>query len=92
MRVKNQYCRWNIGNVGEMKLKLLCGWESRNAGEFTYLYIVFNCSWQLMFDRKQKCFVKRNNLVIDDGLYNQKAFHKLKAVFIYPLWLNFCSW
>ena len=34
-----------------------------------------------MFDNKQKSCVKRIHLVIDDGLYNRKAFYKLKIVF-----------
>ena len=40
-----------------------------------------------MFDKKQKSCVKRIHLVTDDGLYNQKAFLKVKIVFIYPLWM-----
>ena len=34
-----------------------------------------------MFDKKQKSFVKRIHLVIDDALYNRKAFYTLKIVF-----------
>ena len=37
-----------------------------------------------MFDQKQKCWVKRIHLVTDDGLYDQKPFHKVKIVFIHP--------
>ena len=35
-----------------------------------------------MFDKNKKTFVKRIHLVIDDGLYDQKAFYKVKIVFI----------
>ena len=39
-----------------------------------------------MFDRVQKCYVKRLHLVFDNGLYNWKDFYqKVKAVFIHPL-------
>ena len=38
-----------------------------------------------MFDKKQKSCVKRIHLVTDDGLYNRKAFYKVKIVFIHPL-------
>ena len=48
---------------------------------FSVCCIVFNCSWQLMFDKKQKCCVKRIHLVTDDGLYNRKAFYTVKIVF-----------
>ena len=42
--------------------------------------IVFNCSFQLiMFDKKQKSCVKRIHLVADAGLYNRKAFYKVKT-------------
>ena len=34
-----------------------------------------------MFDKKQKSFVKRIHLVIDDALYNRKAFYTLKIAF-----------
>ena len=37
-----------------------------------------------MFDKKQKSCVKRAHLVTDDGLFDQKAFHKVKHVFVYP--------
>ena len=37
--------------------------------------IVFNCSGQLMFDKKQKSCVKRIRVVTDDGLYTtEKLF------------------
>ena len=36
-----------------------------------------------MFDKKQKSCIKCINLVTDDGLYNRKAFYKVKIVFIY---------
>ena len=49
---------------------------------FSVCCIVFNCSWQLiMFDKKQKSWVKRIHLVTDDGLCNRKAFYKVKIVF-----------
>ena len=49
---------------------------------FSVCCIVFNCSWQLiMFDKKQKNCAKRIHLVIDDGLYDRKAFYKVKIVF-----------
>ena len=41
-----------------------------------------------MFDKfykKQNSCVKRTHLVTDDGLYHQKAFYKVKIVFIHPL-------
>ena len=47
--------------------------------------IVFNCSWQLMFDKKQKSFVKRIHLVTDDGLSDWNAFYTVKIVFLHPL-------
>ena len=34
-----------------------------------------------MFDKKQKSCVKRIHLVTDGGLYERKAFHKVKIVF-----------
>ena len=34
-----------------------------------------------MFDKKQNSFVKRVHLFTDDGLYNRKAFCKVKIVF-----------
>ena len=37
-----------------------------------------------MFDQKQKSCVKRIHLVTDDGLYDRKAFYKVKIVFIHP--------
>ena len=43
--------------------------------------IVFNCSGQLMFDKKQKSCVKRIHVVTDDGLYDRKAFYTVKFVF-----------
>ena len=53
---------------------------------FSVCCIVFNYSWQLiMFDKKQTSCVKRIKLVTDDGLYNRKAFYKVKIVFIHPL-------
>ena len=53
---------------------------------FSVCCIVFNCSWQLiMFDKKQKSCVKRIHLVIDDGLYDQKTFYRVKTDF------NSCS-
>ena len=49
---------------------------------FSACYIVFNSSWQLIiFDRKQKSCVKRIDLVTDDGLYDRKAFYKVKMIF-----------
>ena len=54
---------------------------------FSVCCIVFNCSWQLiMFDKKQKSCVKRTHLVTDDGLYNRKAFYKVKIVFLFILY------
>ena len=53
---------------------------------FSVCCIVFNCSWQsVMFDKKQKSFIKRIHLVTDDGLYDQKAFEKVEIVYIHPL-------
>ena len=37
---------------------------------FSVCCIAFNCSLQLMFDKKQKSCVKRSHLVTDDGLYD----------------------
>ena len=34
-----------------------------------------------MYDKKQKSCVKRIHFVDDDGLYDWKAFHKVKIVF-----------
>ena len=48
---------------------------------FSVCCIVFNCPWQLIFDKKQKSCVKRIHLVTDDGLYDQKAFYTVKIVF-----------
>ena len=40
-----------------------------------------------MFDKKQKSCVKCIPLVTDDGLYDQKAFYKVKIVYVCcPLW------
>ena len=53
---------------------------------FSVCCIVFNCSWQsVMFDKKQKSFIKCIHLVTDDGLYDQKAFEKVEIVYIHPL-------
>ena len=38
-----------------------------------------------MFDDKQKSCVKHIHVVTDDGLYDRKAFYKVKKVFIHPL-------
>ena len=49
---------------------------------FSVCFIIFNCSWQLiMFDKKQKCCVKRIHLVPDNGWYDRKAFYTVKMVF-----------
>ena len=49
---------------------------------------VFNCSWQLItYDKNQKSCVKCLFLVTDHGLYDQKAFYKVKLLFIQPLWM-----
>ena len=40
-----------------------------------------------MFEKKQKCCVKHIYLQTDDGLYDQKAFHKAKIVF-YSSFMN----
>ena len=45
-----------------------------------------------MFDKKQKSCVKRIHLVTDDGLYDRKAFYKVKIVFIHPLQDLKISW
>ena len=34
-----------------------------------------------MFDKKQKSCVKRIHLVTDNGLYDRKAFYKVKNVY-----------
>ena len=47
---------------------------------FFSVCFVFNCSWQLMFDKKQKSCLKRIHLVIDDPLCDRKAFYKTKIV------------
>ena len=44
-----------------------------------------------MFEKKQKSCVKRIHLVTDDVLYDQKAFYKVKIVFIHPLLLCFVA-
>ena len=55
---------------------------------FLVCCIVFNCSWQsIMFDKKKKSFIKHIHQVTDDGLYDHKAFHKVKIVIIPPLWM-----
>ena len=38
-----------------------------------------------MFDKKQKSCVKHIYLITDGGLYDQKAFYKVKIVFIHAL-------
>ena len=45
---------------------------------FSVCCIVFNCTWQLMFDKKKskKGCVKRIHLVTGDGLYDWKALIK----------------
>ena len=50
---------------------------------FSICCIVFNYSWQLMFDKKQKSCVKHIHLVTDYGLYDQKAFYTVKFIFFY---------
>ena len=47
---------------------------------FSVYCIVFNCSWQLIFDKKQKSCVKRIHLITDDGLFHWKAFYTVKLV------------
>ena len=54
---------------------------------FSVCCVLFNCSWQLMFDKKQKSCIKRIHLVTDDGLCNRKAFYKVEIIFIHPLWM-----
>ena len=55
---------------------------------FSVCCIVFNSSWQsIMFDKKQKRFVKRIHLVTDGGLYDRKSFYKVEIVFIHLLWM-----
>ena len=39
--------------------------------------------------KNKKVIIKRNHLVTDDSLYDQKAFQKVKIVFNHPLVLNF---
>ena len=53
---------------------------------FSVCCIVFNCSWQLMFDKKQKSCVKRIHLVTDDGLYDWKVFYTVKIVYLFILY------
>ena len=43
------------------------------------------CSWQLMLDRKQKICVERIHWETDNSSYDQKAFSKVKTVFIHFL-------
>ena len=52
---------------------------------FSVCCIVFNCSWHLMFDKKQKSCVKCIHLVTDDGIYDRKAFYTVKIVFLFIL-------
>ena len=51
---------------------------------FSVCCIVFNCSWQLMFDKKKNKCIKRIHLVTDDGLFDQKSFYKVETAFIHP--------
>ena len=45
-----------------------------------------------MFDKKQKCCVKRIHLVTDDCLYDRKAFYEVKIAFIQiTLWKKYAS-
>lgn len=39
----------------------------------------------IMFDKKKKSCIKHIHQVTDDGLYDHKAFHKVKIVIIPPL-------
>ena len=57
---------------------------------FSVCCIVFNCYRQLIMlnDKKQNSCVKHIHLIIDDGLYDRKAFYKVKIVFIHPLFFN----
>ena len=48
---------------------------------FSVCCIVFNCFWQLMFDKKQESCIKRIHLVNDDGLYDLKSSYDVKNVF-----------
>ena len=54
---------------------------------FSVCCIVFNYSLQLMFYKKLKICVKRIHLVYDDGLYDRKAFYRVKIVF-YSSFIN----
>ena len=55
---------------------------------FGYCWIVYKCFWQLMFDKKQKSYIKRICLVIDDAVFDWKAFHKVEIIFIHYIWLG----
>ena len=41
-----------------------------------------------MFDKKQKCCLKRIHLVTDDDLYDQIAFYEVKKVFFKNEWMG----
>ena len=59
-----------------------------NAFFFHSVYcIIFNSSWQLMFDKEQKKCVKRIHLVTEGNLCDSKAFYKVKIAFIYSQWM-----
>ena len=56
--------------------------KERHFFLFSVCCVAFNYSWQLIvYDKKQKSYVKRIHLVTDDGLYDQKAFYTVKIVF-----------
>ena len=42
----------------------------------------------MLNDKKQNSCVKHIHLIIDDGLYDRKAFYKVKMVFIHPVFFN----
>ena len=54
---------------------------------FLVCCIVTDCSWRLRFDKKQNVCIKHTHLPTNNGLYDRKAFQKVKNCF-YLLFLK----
>ena len=54
-------------------------WQNSSVNYFRFTDI--ECSKQWIFDKKWKSSIKSFNLVTDGGLYDQKAFCKMKIYF-----------
>ena len=56
-------------------------WKDMHILFFWVCYIFIDCSRKLRFEKKQKKCIQRIQLVTHDGLYDGKAFYKVKRCF-----------